>query len=176
MHSSSVIQWALYALFPVVGRAALDCRPEGPVRPRPSSLHTSNIFKDAGGNLTTILSNAISGSIKTGWPVENLSFSIGLVSYDQPDAAAPIWEYHHLGKKNERGTKKLDKNSQYLIGSITKVISAYILMKSDINIDAPVTDFLPELTSPSSHIHWEDVSLKMLASHLSGAPTNCELA
>src|SRR5687767_15061842 len=97
--------------------SALKCHPEGPILPKPTSLSTSPIFTSAALNLTNALNAAISGNITAGWPVNNVSFSLAVVSADEDE---PIWEYHHLAA-NTRGTEKLDRDSQYLIGSISKV-------------------------------------------------------
>ncbi|KAL2670076.1 hypothetical protein Neosp_014957 [[Neocosmospora] mangrovei] len=153
-------------------RASLKCRPEGPVLPRPTALAESSIFKEAAANLTDTLDAAVSGSITAGWPVNNVSFSLAVVSADQDKPGVPIWEYHHLASANENGTKNLDRDSQYLIGSVSKVIATYVLLKSGIDLDAPVTTYLPKLGDKKSTIQWRDVSLRMLASHLSGAPAN----
>ncbi|KID78277.1 uncharacterized protein G6M90_00g040840 [Metarhizium brunneum] len=151
--------------------AALNCRPEGPVLPKPK-LSGSPIFKSAGENLTKTLDDAVKGVIKAGWPVENVSFSLAVVSTDQESAGVPIWEYHHRAERNDRGVKNITRDSQYLIGSVSKVISDYILLKSGVDIDRPVTDFLPKLNSSRSKVRWKDITLRMLGSQLSGAPTN----
>lgn len=151
--------------------AALSCHPESPLVPRP--YLTPSLLANATDRLAELFDSAISGEINAGWPVENTSFSVALASTD-PDGASgvPLWEYHHLSENNPAGTKHLDRDSQYLIGSITKAVSAYILLVSGVDIDAPVTSYLPELAG-ESEISWGDVSLRMLASHLAGVPTNC---
>ncbi|RSM00792.1 hypothetical protein CEP52_008920 [Fusarium oligoseptatum] len=153
-------------------RANLKCRPEGPVLPRPTAFAESAIFKEAAANLTDTLDAAVSGSIIAGWPVNNVSFSLAVISADQDEPGVPIWEYHHLASANENGTKDLDRDSQYLIGSVSKVIASYVLLKSGVDLDAPVTKYLPKLGDKKSTIWWRDVSLRMLASHLSSAPAN----
>ncbi|KEY73682.1 hypothetical protein S7711_07728 [Stachybotrys chartarum IBT 7711] len=160
------------SLLLALGSAELTCRPEGPVVPAPRGLWTAAEFQSTVNSLTLKLDAAMRGSINPGFPIENVSFSIGVVSLDQPDPGTPIWEYHHLATANTRGTQRLDKDSQYLIGSITKVFSDYLLLKSTVDLDAPVTQFIPELAVGRSRIQWEDVSLRMLGSHLAGAPTN----
>ncbi|KAF5594806.1 beta-lactamase 3 [Fusarium pseudoanthophilum] len=151
--------------------AELKCRPEGPVLPRPTALSNSPIFQAATTNLTETLNAALSGSITAGWPTSNVSFSLAVVSADQDDPGVPIWEYHHLAPANTKGTKKLDRDSQYLVGSITKVFTDYVLLKSGMDLDAPVTEYLPGLDG-KSNIQWRDVSLRMLASYLGGTPAN----
>ncbi|KAG5810799.1 hypothetical protein H9Q74_003974 [Fusarium xylarioides] len=151
--------------------AELKCRPEGPVLPRPTALTKSPIFQVAAANLTETLNAALSGSIAAGWPTNNVSFSLAVVSADQEEPGVPIWEYHHLAAANTKGTKKLDRDSQYLIGSITKVFTDYLLLKSGMDLDASVTEYLPGLGGKSK-IQWRDVSLRMLASYLGGTPAN----
>mgnify|MGYP004716948667 CR=1 FL=1 len=154
--------------------AELKCRPEGPVLPKPTALANSATFKAAAANLTETLNAAVSGSIEAGWPVSNVSFSLAVVSADQDEPGVPIWEYHRLATANTKGTKNLNRDSQYLIGSISKVFTDYVLLKSGVDLDAPVTEFLPSLDDTKSTIQWRDVNLRMLASYLGGTPANCE--
>lgn len=126
-------------------------------------------------NLTKVLDSTVSGRIEAGWPVPNVSFSLAVVSHDQGSAAVPLWEYHHLAKANINGTRHLNRDSQYLIGSISKVVSALVLLKSGVDPDQPVAKYLPQLNKASSSISWNNLTLRALASHMSGAPTNCAL-
>ncbi|KAJ4251017.1 hypothetical protein NW762_011667 [Fusarium torreyae] len=152
--------------------AELKCRPEGPVLPQPTAWVNSAIFKAAAANLTETLDAAVSGSIEAGWPVSNVSFSLAVVSADQDQPGIPMWEYHHLASANTKGTKQLIRDSQYLIGSIYKVFTDYVLLKSGVDLDAPVTEFLPSQNDTKLTMQWRDVSLRMLASYLGGTPAN----
>lgn len=165
----------LLLALPAVASAALNCRPEGPVVPRPviSSLESSAILSAAASNLSSILGDALSGSIEAGWDTDNVSFSLALVSADQKHPGEPLWEYHHLADANTIGTSELTSDSQYLIGSVSKLISDYVLLQTGVDLDTPVTDLLPELKDPSSKIRWGGITLRMLAEHLAGVPTNC---
>jgi len=153
--------------------ASLDCRPEGPVVPQPRNLNGSHGFQQAAANLTATLDLAVRGDIKAGWAVENTSFSIGLVSLDQASPNEPLWEYHHLSRANTNGTKSISRDSQYLIGSVSKVFSDAILLRSGLNMDDPITKYLPELDKPGSLVSWSSITLRALASQLSGIPPNC---
>ncbi|KAF5659961.1 beta-lactamase 3 [Fusarium denticulatum] len=168
------LSYSIVSILSLTGQltsAELKCRPEGPVLPRPTALTNSPIFQAAANNLTESLNAALSGSITAGWPTNNVSFSLAVVSADQDDPGVPIWEYHHLAAANTKGTKKLDRDSQYLIGSITKVFTGYLLLKSGMDLDAPVSEYLLGLDGKSK-IQWRDVSLRMLASYLGGTPAN----
>ncbi|KAF5683278.1 beta-lactamase 3 [Fusarium circinatum] len=162
----SILPWAAHFTL-----AELKCRPEGAVLPRPTALTKSPIFTAAATNLIETLNAALSGSITAGWPTSNVSFSLAVVSADQDDPGVPIWEYHHLAAANTKGTKRLNRDSQFLIGSITKVFTDYLLLKSGMDLDAPVTEYLPGLDGKSK-IQWRDVSLRMLTSYLGGTPAN----
>lgn len=153
---------------------AIDCRPPGPVVPKPRALATQDLFTKATGDLVASLESAVNNTIVAGWPVENTSFSIGLITWDQPSAAIPIWEYHYLSPNNVNGTKELTRDSQYLIGSISKVFTDYILLKSGLDLDTSIVEYLPVLQNDSSLIQWGDITLRMLASQVAGIPPNCE--
>jgi CubicO group peptidase (beta-lactamase class C family) len=153
---------------------ALECHPQGPILPRPRNLARSASFQAALVNLTRTLDAAVTGEIRAGWAISNVSLSIGLVSLDQNDASMPAWEYHHLASGNVNGTKVLDRHSQYLIGSISKVVSDAVLLRSGVTIDDPITKHIPSLDNASSLISWDNITLRALASQLSGIPPNCE--
>jgi len=153
--------------------AILACRPEGPVVPAPRNLSHSSLLKRVGADLTAVLDKAAKGEIKAGWPVENVSFSLGLVSLGQEDPGVPIWEHHHLASANVNGTKKADRNSQYLIGSVSKVISDAIVLKSGIELDDPITKWVPQLKNDSSLVPWNNITIRALMTHLAGIPPNC---
>ncbi|KAK5651384.1 hypothetical protein OQA88_12541 [Cercophora sp. LCS_1] len=150
---------------------ALECHTE-PILPRPQNLVQSESFQNSLSGLTEKLDAAIAGEIKAGWDTRNVSMSIGLLSYNQPDPSVPIWEYHHLASGNVNGTKKVNRDSQYLIGSVSKVITDAILLRSGIDLDAPITSFIPALDNDTSIIHWKNITLRSLAGQLAGIPTN----
>ncbi|KAL5333489.1 beta-lactamase/transpeptidase-like protein [Aspergillus crustosus] len=152
------------------------CPPDGPLLPRPTDLSNSRHILHSGEALTAKLDAAIQGEIKAGWIVENVSFSLALVSpYGASgieDNVKPFWEYHHRGLNNKQGVSQVDGETQYLIGSVSKVFSDLMLLKSGVDLRRPVTDFLPQLKAKRSKIRWEDITLEMLADHLAGIPPN----
>ncbi|KAF6825860.1 beta-lactamase family protein [Colletotrichum musicola] len=166
-----VLIQALTYIFPLA-LAALDCRPEGPVVPRPSGLAGSDAFRAAAASFENTMAQALSGDITAGWAVENTSFSIAVASVSQESPPNPLWEYHHLADNNQEGTENLTKDSLYLIGSVTKVLSDFVLLKSGLDLDSPITKYFPQLGNNFSLIPWGNVSLRALGSHLSGAPSN----
>ena len=165
-----------FLLTALVGSASatLDCRPNGPVVQRPTDLAESSIVTEALSGLTDALQKAVNGEINAGFPVVNSSFSLAVVSTSQEDPAVPLWEFHHLSPNNVNGTKDPNRDSQYLIGSISKVLSDLVLLKSGVDPDTPAKEYLPELEN--GRINWDDITLWDLGSHQAGIPPNRELA
>jgi len=165
-------------LFTSVATAALTCHPEGPIVPRPTSMEDSPSFQSAVKNLTASFQAAIDGALDPGFAMANASFSLSVVAHD---ADKPIWTYHRLSELNVNGTQELDDDSQYQIGSVSKLITDIILLKVGLDLDAPVTEYLPVLKNGDDaseagigRVGWDGVTLRMLSMHLAGAPMNCE--
>ncbi|KAI0535261.1 beta-lactamase/transpeptidase-like protein [Xylaria digitata] len=152
--------------------ATLECRPPGPVVPKPRYVDSHPKLVAATHKLTDVLKGALAGDIYGGWPVENTSFSIGLIMHDQEDKAVPVWEYHHLAPGNINGTRHISRDSQYLVGSISKVVSDYILLRSGLDLDESIATFLPELADEDSLISWKSITLRHLANQVAGIPPN----
>lgn len=145
------------------------CPPDGPLLPRPLHISSSSLVQNATAELQTTIDQALAGKIRAGWVVENASFSIGLISADDP---APIWEYHHRASANVNGTGKVDGDTQYLVGSISKLITTLLALRTEVDLETPVTQYLPRLSNESSIISWDNITLAALADHLSGIPPN----
>ncbi|KAK3291034.1 beta-lactamase/transpeptidase-like protein [Chaetomium fimeti] len=161
-----------HLLLGIPAALALECRPEGPIVPPPRNLKQSDTFSRALANLTATLDSAFKGEFRSSLDAQNVSMSVALVGLDQTEASTPLWEYHHLGSGNVNGTKSLDRHSQYLIGSVSKVITDAILLRSGVNMDDPVTKYLPSLANDTSRIDWESISLRALGGQLAGIPAN----
>lgn len=147
------------------------CPPDGPLLPRPTNLAESAFIRNSTQSLQDLIDGALKGQIQSGFSIENTSFSIGLITHDNP-SNRPLWEYHYRGTSNSNGTKSIDGNTQYLIGSISKLISDLLILRSGIDLETPITHYLPQLSNDSSIISWENITLASLADHLSGIPPN----
>lgn len=69
--------------------------------------------------------------------------ALGLV--DPEYEACSIWEYHHCARNDTQGPV-VTGDTQYLIGSVSKVFSALVLLKTGVDTQSRVTDFFPEPT------------------------------
>jgi len=152
--------------------ASQECHQFGPVLPRPT-LTKSIKFSNATQRLADVLNSAVNGSAKSGWDVPNTSFSVAFMTRDQPDGDVPEWEYHHVASNSSSGTKTVNRDSQYLIGSISKVMTVAVLLRVGADLDSPITKYVPELGDGASRITWSNITLRALASHMAGIPANC---
>lgn len=147
---------------------AARCPITGPFLPSPKALSTSPFVLDAGRRLKELLDSALTGPIKGGWRTNITSFSI-----IPTDTEGSLWEYHHTASGNVNSTKNVDGDTQFMIASITKVFTDLALLKAGLNLDDPITKYLPELTSSTSPIKWKDITLRALGNHMAGIPQTC---
>lgn len=170
------LKWLMAAtIIATTTGSPLECHPQGPILPRPRHLTKSPTFHAATENLTALLDSAFAGEIKAGFVAANVSLSVSVVSLDQTSPSIPAWEYHHTAANTDEGTRNVDRDSLYMIASVSKAISDAIFIKSGIPAADPITKYIPELASKESRIDWSVVTLGMLAGHLGGIPPNCEL-
>jgi hypothetical protein len=64
------------------------------------------------------LDQLVAGKLSADFSTANISFSIGLVALDNPN---PFWKYHWVATNNVQGTRSSDGDSQFMVGSISKV-------------------------------------------------------
>lgn len=100
------------------------------------------------------------------------SFSIEVSSVD-----TTLWSHHHTAQElnsSRPGAHPVTDHSFYRIASITKTFTTLALLEQaaagTLNLDEPVNKYLPELDGA---IPWKDITLRTLASQLSGIPRDC---
>lgn len=100
------------------------------------------------------------------------SYSIEVTS-----SSESLWSTHHTASvlnETRPGDKHVSGRSQYRIASITKTFTTLALLHlaSDgkVSLDDPVVKYIPELKSSDYELPWKDISLRILASQLSGIP------
>ncbi|KAM5349033.1 hypothetical protein ACJ41O_008856 [Fusarium nematophilum] len=131
------------------------CPPTGPVLPPPK------IPSD--GNLTSSLNQILKDLAKSGiWNTTTTSFSVEITSTEET-----FFTYHHTAPKlNTSGVDKVDGETIYRVASVTKVITTLALLLQDgLSLDDPIAKYVPELREID---RYKDVTLRMLASQLSG--------
>lgn len=154
------------------------CPLQGQQWPSPTDLSREDLFQNA----TKTLQDIINANITT-LPYNESTFSIGMFSTTDDGL---LWQYHHTDTSvntSLRGTKEVDADSIYRIASISKIFTIYmwLINDGDRNFNAPITNFLPELSqyvkdqdyyaAPS----WEEITVNDLAMFLAGVARDCRL-
>lgn len=145
-----------------------DCPNSGPAFSSDFNIAETDAFKDA----IVAMPEQIEALIAAGQVSSNITtFSIDVFSTATNES---VYSYHHAAP-TLNGTLtagKLDDESIYRIGSVSKLFTAYaILNTADIAVfEHPVTQYLPELAGNKGpgKIIWEDVTVGALASQQAG--------
>ena len=174
-----------------VASSGYPCPILGPNYPSPTSIATSSIIQAALSNLTIALNSLVAtGNSSAGaYAANETSFSIGVFSASD-NSSSPFWHYHNTAPNvanSTVGVKKVDENSVYWMGSITKLFADYSLLveAGDEYWDQPVTKYVPELAAVAQgdasegvedidRFRWEDVTVGQLGGQLAGVPRDCE--
>jgi CubicO group peptidase (beta-lactamase class C family) len=97
------------------------------------------------------------------------SFSVAVTSETET-----LWDYFHTARKRNEtrpGVPHVDGDSLYRIASITKTFTVLGLLYQHqggrLDLDTPISKYIPEL---SGEIAWHEITLRALASQLSGIP------
>ena len=166
------------------GGSLTNCPILGPVFPAPQTLNVK-ILESAFQNLTETLNHDVSAGNSTHGIVDkDTAYSVQFFSIYE-ESSAFEWYYTPPSIQNSSfGTKKVDGDSIFRIGSITKLFTVYALLTElgDTYWNQPVTNFIPELkgqsqksfSDPINYLDWDDVTLGALASHLAGVARDLE--
>lgn len=105
------------------------------------------------------------------------SFSVEITSSE-----GTIWSaYHTARERNESrlGAPVVDGESLYRIASITKTFTTLGILQQhaagNLSLDDSILLYVEELNEPQEgKLPWKDITLRSLASQLSGIPRECE--
>lgn len=165
--------------------AAPNCPPLGPVFEIPLNFNSS-IIRAAIANVTETLT-ARDLDNGPGVRANETSYSIEVFSISEQNPL--IFDWHHtapaLARTNTTGVKKVDGNTVYRLGSLTKVhtVYAWLALDGDEKWNEPITKYVPELAAaakrakddPVRHVAWDEVTIGSLAAQLSGAIRDCKV-
>jgi CubicO group peptidase (beta-lactamase class C family) len=109
--------------------------------------------------------------LKTEMPKNNIvGLSIALV-----DKNGIVWA-EGFGYENLKDSIRATENSLYCIGSITKLFTGTAIMQlaenNKIDIDKPVTNYVPELKMKSLHGSINSITTRLILTHHSGFPSD----
>lgn len=161
-----------------------NCGLLGPVYPPPPSIADTKAIHEAKDSFKNLMDEAL-GKGSTPWgPVDAVNSSISFAVFSTQSAQL-LSEYHHLGSgpgvKAHLTGDKLDGNTVYRLGSVTKLLSVYTFLAKlgPQYWSEPITNYVPELAGRSVKdsvldINWSEVTLGSLAGQISGIPHDCE--
>lgn len=168
-----------------IGTTTNICPLLGPAFPKPTGLSSNEGFQKAlqhlDDDLVTALETGV--SIHGSAPFNATTFSVGMFDTDEDDL---IYQHHYVNeavRASAVGTNDPDSDSVYRLGSITKLLTAYLWMihMGDETFGDPVTKYIPELLDHASSSEdrgngalpkWDEITIGQLASHMAGL-TDC---
>ena len=102
------------------------------------------------------------------------SFSVEVTT-----SAQTLWTSHHTARVKDPsrpGAPNVDGNSVYRMASVTKAFTTLAIIQQhvagNLSLDGTIDQYLPGL---KGHISWKDITLRSVASQLSGVPRECTL-
>src|ERR1700753_794067 len=130
--------------------------------PAPVGLSREPIYEAATRSIEARLKASISR-----FPYNETSFSIGMFSTHE---AGLTYQYHHtdaLLARSAQGARKLDANSIYRVGSVSKLLTVYLLLicEGDHRFNDPITQYIPQLKSIKPNLtttalpDWDDITI-----------------
>ncbi|RYO14841.1 hypothetical protein AA0111_g11865 [Alternaria arborescens] len=131
------------------------------------------LLKEAFESINTALTAAVAAPIHA-----RSSFSVEVTSSEET-----LWSYHHTAFERNASRPDIPKvngDALYRIASITKTFTVlgilYQHAAGNLSLDETVNTYLKELGEKSDGgIPWKDITLRSLASQLSGLPRECKL-
>lgn len=108
---------------------------------------------------------------------EDTSFSIAITSSEDT-----LWEKHHTAavrNASREGVSEVDGDTVFRIASITKTFTVLGILyqheAGNLSLDASIDTYISELRQDQhGTIAWKDITIRSLASQLSGIPRECE--
>lgn len=145
-------------ILPLVASLDLFCPPTGPVLPPPVLLQ-ANSFDI--GPLTDALTQLVDD------PAAPFNSTINSFSLTITTLEDDFFQYHHTAEiKSDAGVLVVDGDTIYRVASVTKLFTTLsLLLQEGLDIDDFVWKHVPELAGLEK---FENTTLRMLASHLSG--------
>ncbi|KAF3066495.1 putative beta-lactamase-like 1 [Daldinia childiae] len=152
--------------------ASPTCPIDGPAFPKPLQPSKSEAIKAAVATLKDVFANVTAKA-------QNYSISVQVFSANEPE---PLFSLSHtapnLAHQKSTGVKKVDENTVFRLGSLTKIYTIYsfLINAGDKLWNEPITKYVPELqalanrSDPVNYVAWDELTLGGLASQLTGIP------
>ena len=161
-----------FCLVLLVSNTIGGCYDPTPAFPLPKYDRSQHMLKDAFKSIQQELESIVAnGNYNT------TSYSIEVTSSE-----GTLWSSFHTAREQDSarpGAEQVTGKSAYRIASISKVFTVLGILQQQaegtLQLDDPVDQYLTELKQPQTGtISWKDITLRSLASQLSGIPRTCE--
>ncbi|KAI1303851.1 beta-lactamase/transpeptidase-like protein [Xylaria venustula] len=153
--------------------------------PKPTNLLTNAAIKSAGSALDSVFAQYIDNANNTG--SDAFSYSVEVFAADEN---TPLWTHYwtapNLATMNTTGTRKIDGDTVYRIGSLSKIftILTFLAEVGDSSWNDPIGKYIPEIATmggppgrDNSHSlttpDWNSITIGALASQISGDIPPC---
>lgn len=173
---ASIIYFAFTAVLGGATTAAKPCPPLGPILPPaegPLSLNAG--IQHAAKNLTLAFNQLMASGNTTSVAVQMTSLS----------DVSPLFEFFHTAPTvNRTGADSVTPQTQFRLGSVTKLFTVLAMLLHDKYFDwrTTISHYVPELldhkvsrTNDGFPVRWEHVTLDSLASQLGGIPRDSKV-
>jgi len=176
---------SLVALQATISHAKLNCPLYGLGYPKPENLFAYSGISTAASALDSVFGQYIDNANNTG--SDRFSYSVEVFAANENK---PLWSHYwtakNLATMNTTGVKKIDGNTVYRMGSLTKIFTmlTFLAEVGDSSWNEPVAKFIPEIAdmvangTDNSHSlttpDWGAITIGALASQISGLMRDCE--
>ena len=171
-HDGSVNSFVIWlGLLCLVAIVSASCQTPGPAFPPLRFTNSSASFKELSAKLNAVISGCLHGE-DANWSEDTTSFAVQLTSADET-----LWSSYFtakiLGEYEDSGPTLVTGDTAFRAASITKTFTVYaLLLESRINLEDPITKYLPALKDGSKNDRWavdfDQITIRSLASQLSG--------
>lgn len=154
-----------------IALASATCYEPSPAHP-PPRFHTDDILlKNAFASIETALNLAVAAP-----KFDATSFSVEVTSSKES-----LWSQHHTARERNASRPDIPEvngDANYRIASITKAFTVLGILHQhaagNLSLDDTVDNYIHELKEEQKgSILWKDITLRSLASQLSGLPREC---
>lgn len=137
------------------------------VPPKSSTYRDSPILNDAFKSITASLDKLIAQPA-----FDTSSFSIEVTT-----STHSLWELHHTARDKDPvrpGAEKVTGESVYRIASVTKAFTVLAIIQQHVAGNLSIDDTIDQYLELRGDIQWSDITLRTVASQLSGIPRDCK--
>lgn len=181
MHFATAALVTLVSLV-TLSAAKQNCPLYGPLLPRPTNLSKSPVIASVAKTLDDVFFKNIDNDTSTG--SQYFSYAVEVFTGSE---SLPLWSRYwtapNLNTFNNSGVTKVDGNTVFRIGSVTKIFTVltFLATVGDGIWNDPITKHLPEIaeiannasSSPIFRPDWESITVGSLASQMSGLIRDC---